>query len=90
MNNINKIEEEQWKTHMDNLNKQLKKHSVMNFDKVIKKVLKDLKHGDEQVGEVLDNCEIDYGIDGLTIAKELLKRGFEEKEILNDYISSVE
>lgn len=41
-------------------------------------------------GEILDNCEIDYGIDGLTIAKELLKRGFEEEEILNDYISSVE
>ena len=61
-----------------------------NLDKVIKKVLKDLEHGDEQAGEVLDNCEIDYGIDGLTVARELLKRGFEDKEVLNDYINSVE
>lgn len=61
-----------------------------NLDKVIKKVLKDLEHGDEQVGEVLDNCEIDYGIDGLTVAREMLKRGFEDEEVLNDYISSVE
>ena len=67
--------------------------SVMNnknLDKVIKKVLKDIEFGDEQVGEVLDNCEIDYGIDGLTVAREMLKRGFEDEEVLNDYISSVE
>lgn len=61
-----------------------------NLDKVIKKVLKDFECGDEMFGEILDNCEVDYGIDGLTIAKELLKRGFEEEEVLNDYISSVE
>lgn len=86
----NKIEEEQWKKHIDNLNKQLKKYSVMNLDDVIKKVLKALEHGDEQAGEVLDNCEVDYGIDGLTVAREMLKRGLFDKEVLNDYISSVE
>jgi len=84
----NKIEEEQWKKHMANLNKQMNEHPTMNLDEVIKKVLNDIKHGNEQVGEVLDNCNVDYGIDGLTVAKELLKRGLMDKEVLNNYISS--
>ena len=58
-----------------------------NLDKVIKKVLKDLEHGDEQAGEVLDNCQVDYEVDGLTVAREMLKRGLFDEEVLNDYIS---
>jgi hypothetical protein len=65
----------------------------VNMDKIISKVLKDMEFGDEQPQEVLDNCEIDYGVNGVVVAKELIERGLADEEMtemLNDYIEYAE
>ena len=61
----------------------------VNMDKIIRKVLMDMELGSEQPQEVLDNCEIDYGVSGIVVANELIARGIADKEMtemLNDYI----